>query len=312
MSRRSASKTMTMRRGAIMGSVAAASIRSSAWISAPKRRSTLKARSPSSTISANSAAAADFSLSSSPSSTYSGPVSPAAMCFLSAAREITGMNQPRRPFLLGSRLRGSKRLDYGGDDRARDVVRDAVERAELLVHERGGVDGRVASAGRQIVLTRKCKRIVRPERFVDPTVDEVHLHGQHELIPRCELCRRKGDRRQCDGRDFCVEHGVRAVGFGDDSILSAADKLVADLLRQDVLDVKVRRPVHELRNADDADVGRQKRAAPSQGVPTPRRTQCPGQGDNEQDLPHHATRQGTPAVLWLRPPSSPASLRDAP
>src|SRR5262245_9407567 len=163
MSRRSASKTMTTRRGAIIGRVAAASKRSSALISAPNKRSTLNARSPSSTISVNSAATADFSLSSSPSSTYSGPVSPDAICFLSAVREVTGTGiSPRRP-MGNPRLRGSKGLEYGADDRARDVVGDAVERTELLVDERGGVDSGVACAGRQIVLTRKRQHIVRPE-----------------------------------------------------------------------------------------------------------------------------------------------------
>ena len=68
MSSFSASETITTRRGTIIGNVLAESTRSFTFISPPYMRSTLNARSPSSTISANSAATADFSVSSPPTS----------------------------------------------------------------------------------------------------------------------------------------------------------------------------------------------------------------------------------------------------
>src|SRR4026209_2628930 len=88
-------------------------------------RSTLNARSSSSTSPANAAASADFSTSSSPCSRYSGSGVPAAICWRTAA----GVSEATR----------LERLEDGADDGAGELGADPLERGGVLLEEGGWI-----------------------------------------------------------------------------------------------------------------------------------------------------------------------------
>src|SRR5262245_17266429 len=126
-------------------------------------RSTLKARSPSSTIASNSCPSADSSMSSSPCSRYNGPTEPESICFRTAAGDVSGMDQRRG---------ASERLEDRAYDRAGEFSGHPIQRVLILAEEDGWIE--LGLAGLGLILLSKHEVGILPQHLVLAHVVERH------------------------------------------------------------------------------------------------------------------------------------------
>src|SRR5262249_41805902 len=241
-------------------------------------RSTLNARSPSSTRSAKSAASADFSISSSPSSRYTGSVALDAICFRTADGFRTGIGALRiadrglRIADRGSRidcglLSLSERLEDRADDRACEFGRDALQRRRVGLKERRGVGG--GPSARRFVFLTEHDGGGLPQHFVLPQVAQLDARGHRDGVARGELLRVEARRLDLNRADFAGQHRVDAGVLRKNLVLAAPDELGANLLRQEGLEVEDGRAVRERRDPYRLDVRGQKGASAREGVSAP-------------------------------------------
>src|SRR5690606_17947963 len=113
------------------------------------------------------------------------------------------------------------------------------------------------TAGGQLVLLPEGHRLARPERLVAAGLGEPGTHREGEEVPRRTLLFAEADGLERHRRHRAGQHGVGPGRLGHDAVAAAADELVAQLLRQHVLDLEVWRAVLERRYADRANALRQ-------------------------------------------------------
>jgi hypothetical protein len=76
-----------------------------------------------------------------------------------------------------------------------------------------------------------------------------------------------------DASDLAGQDGIGSGRLRQHAVLASSNELGANLLGEDLLDLKIRTAVLNRRNADDLDVVGQKRSPPGQGVSAARARQ---------------------------------------
>src|ERR1019366_6414183 len=83
---------------------------------------------------------------------------------------------------------GSERLQYRADDRARELVAQAIERVGLVSEKGGGVGG--VGAARGFVLLTEDEARVLPQHRVAARIAKLDPRRHRDRVARGELCRR--------------------------------------------------------------------------------------------------------------------------
>src|ERR1043166_1526649 len=216
---------------------------------------------------------------------------PASICFRTAA---------------GVRFGKLEGLENRADDGTGERGAHPLEGRGVLLEERRRIDRALAAGG--IVFLAELHAGILPEHLVGFEVAQLDARGHDDRVAGRQLLRVEARWDNRDVGHLAVEQRVDAGAFRERLILSAADELGAYFFREQRFEVEDGGAIEKRRDADRADVIRQERAAPCQGIPARRRQTTPEHAKHAEKNIYSAISAASTVEIFKRQRRSPAVL----